>query len=195
VARQAFLWLDIAVKVVLVALLVHAVVNADLPQYSGKAMLGRALTYPIAILLVPTTWWLWFRTRPYPTVMDLLITTPFLIDVAGNALDLYDSIWWWDDVNHFVNWMFITAGVALVLRETGLGRVNCFCLAVGFAAVSAIVWEFAEYVTFIRFSDELTTAYTDTLGDLFLGLLGGTVGAAIVGLANKRVVPRQPRAG
>jgi hypothetical protein len=195
VARQAFLWLDIAVKVVLVALLVHAVVNADLPQYSGKAMLGRALTYPIAILLVPTTWWLWFRTRPYPTVMDLLITTPFLIDVAGNALDLYDSIWWWDDVNHFVNWMLITAGVALVLRETGLGRVNCFCLAVGFAAVSAIVWEFAEYVTFIRFSDELTTAYTDTLGDLFLGLLGGTVGAAIVGLANKRVVPRQPRAG
>lgn len=194
-ARQAFLWLDIAVKVVLVALLVHAVVNADLPQYSGKAMLGRALTYPIAILLVPTTWWLWFRTRPYPTVMDLLITTPFLIDVAGNALDLYDSIWWWDDVNHFVNWMLITAGVALVLRETGLGRVNCFCLAVGFAAVSAIVWEFAEYVTFIRFSDELTTAYTDTLGDLFLGLLGGTVGAAIVGLANKRVVPRQPRAG
>jgi hypothetical protein len=85
VARQAVLWLDIAVKIALVALLVHAVVNPDLPQYSGKAMLGRALTYPIAIVLVPAVWWLGFRRRPYPALVDLLITTPFLIDVAGNA--------------------------------------------------------------------------------------------------------------
>src|SRR4029453_6521419 len=74
--------------------------------------------------------------------------------------------------------------VALVLRATGLGRLNCFFLAVGFAAVSAILWEFAEYVTFIRFSSELETAYTDTLGDLLLGPLGGTIGAAIVGLTS-----------
>ena len=43
-------------------------------------------------------------------------------------------------------------------------------------------WELAEYVTFIRFSPELASAYTDTLGDLTLGTLGGAVGAAIVGL-------------
>ena len=187
VRRRAILWLDIAVKVALIALLAHAVLNPDLQQYSGKAMLGRALTYPIVVFLVPVIWWLRFRGRPYPVVVDLLITAPFLIDVAGNALDLYDSIWWWDDINHFVNWMLITAAVALVLRTSGLGRLNCFCLAVGFAAVSAILWEFAEYITFIRFSSELETAYTDTLGDLLLGPLGGAVGAAIVGLTSPRV--------
>jgi hypothetical protein len=186
VSGRAILVLDIAVKVALIALLVHAVANPDLPQYSGKAMFGRALTFPIAAFLVPVVWWLRFRDRPYPADVDLLITAPFLIDVAGNALGLYDSIEWWDDANHFFNWMLVTAGVALVLRSTGLGRLNCFGLAVGFAALAAIAWELAEYVTFIRFSPELTTAYTDTLGDLTLGTLGGTLGAAIVGLRSHR---------
>jgi hypothetical protein len=185
--RRLFLSLDIALKVALIALLAYAVANPDLPQYSGKAMLGRALTFPIAALIVPAIWWLRYRDRPYPIDVDLLFTAPFVIDVAGNALGLYDSIDWWDDANHFFNWMLVTAAAALVLRSTGLGPLNCFALAVGFAALTAIAWELAEYVTFIRFSPELATAYTDTLGDLTLGTLGGTVGAAVVGL---RLRPR-----
>jgi len=184
--RRAILFLDITVKLALIALLLHAVANPDLPQYSGKAMVGRAVTFPIAAFFVPVVWWFGFRSRPYPAAVDLLVTAPFLIDVVGNALGLYDSIAWWDDLNHFFNWMLLTAGVALVLRTTGLGRLNCFGLAVGFAAVSAIVWELAEYVTFIRFSPELSTAYIDTLGDLTLGMLGGAVGAAIVGSTSER---------
>ena len=183
--RRLFLSLDIALKVVLIALLAQAIANPDLPQYSGKAMLGRALTFPIAALLVPAVWWLRYRDRPYPTDVDLLFTAPFVIDVVGNALGLYDSIDWWDDANHFFNWMMVTAAAALVLLSTGLGRLNCFALAVGFAALTAIAWELAEYVTFIRFSPELATAYTDTLGDLTLGTLGGTLGAAVVGLRTR----------
>jgi len=151
-------------------------------------MFGRAVTFPIAAFLVPAIWWVGFRGRPYPAAVDLLITAPFLIDVIGNALGLYDSIAWWDDLNHFFNWMLLTAGVALVLRSTGRGRLDCFGLAVGFAAVAAIAWELAEYVTFIRFSAELATAYVDTLGDLTLGTLGGAVGAAIVGLTSPRAI-------
>jgi hypothetical protein len=44
------------------------------------------------------------RSDGYPYALDIILTLPFLIDVAGNALDLYDSIDWWDDANHFVNW-------------------------------------------------------------------------------------------
>src|SRR4029077_15051012 len=80
----------------------------------------------------------------------------------------------------------ITAAAALVLRGTGLGRLNCFGLAGGVAAGAGIAWELAEYVPFIGFSPELSTAYTDTLGDLTLGTLGGAVGAAIVGLTSQR---------
>jgi hypothetical protein len=195
VGGRVVLAFDIAVKVALIVLLVHAVANPDLPQYSGKAMLGRALTFPIAAFLVPVVWFLRYRDRPYPADVDLLFTAPFLIDVAGNALDLYDGIEWWDDANHFFNWMLVTAAVALVLRSTDLGRLACFGLAVGFAAVAAIAWELAEYMTFIRYSTELATAYVDTLGDLTLGTLGGALGAAIVGLSTQRATgSRSPRA-
>ena len=173
--------LDIAVKVALIGLLAHAVLNPDLPQYDGKAMAGRAIVFPIAAFGVPILWFAVGRGRPYPYLVDLLVTAPFLIDVVGNALDLYDTIEWWDDLNHFMNWALLTAGVAIALSWTRLDGLVRFGLAVGFAAVAAIGWELAEYVTFIRDSDELATAYTDTLGDLVLGTLGGVVGAGIVG--------------
>jgi len=171
---------DIGIKVGLVALLGLALLLPDLPQFTGKAMQGRVLTYGLAMLLVPAIWFFRFRRHPYPVVIDILITLPFLIDVAGNALDLYDTIEWWDDANHFVNWGLLTGGVALALAFLPLGRLNRFGLAVGYAALSAIVWELAEYVTFIRDSPELATAYTDTLFDEILGTAGGAVAAALV---------------
>jgi hypothetical protein len=58
-------------------------------------------------------------------------------------------------------------------------RLAAFGLAVGFGGVTAILWEFAEYFTFIRNSPELATAYTDTLGDLALGLSGSVLAAWI----------------
>ncbi|MDP9261428.1 MAG: hypothetical protein M3O89_05595 [Actinomycetota bacterium] len=63
-----------------------------------------------------------------------------------------------------------------------------FGLAVGFGAVTAILWELLEYITFIRNSPELKTAYHDTLGDLTLGLSGSTIAALGTALlARKRV--------
>jgi len=54
--------------------------------------------------------------------------------------------------------------------------------------VTAILWELLEYVTFIRNSPELTTAYHDTLGDLAMGLSGSTIAALGTALlARKRV--------
>ena len=171
---------DIGLKVGLVALLMLAVLFPDLPQFAGKAMGGRVLTYGLAQLVIPGVWFLRFRRHGYPFVIDILITLPFFIDVAGNALNLYDTVDWWDDANHFVNWALLTGGVGLALAYLPLGRLNRFGLALGFAGVSAIAWELAEYVTFIRDSPELATAYTDTLGYLVLGTLGGAVAAGLV---------------
>ena len=58
---------------------------------------------------------------------------------------------------------------------------------IGFGAVTAILWEIAEYLAFIRNSPELATAYVDTLGDLSLGLTGST----LAGLAAALVPHRQ----
>ena len=83
---------------------------------------------------------------------DLSVSSilPFFIDTAGNALDLYDTIEWWDDANHLVNWAILTAGAAVALTYLPLGRLNRFALGVGFGAVTAIGWELAEYITFIK---------------------------------------------
>ena len=95
---------------------------------------------------------------------------PFLIDTIGNALDLYDTIDWWDDANHFVNWALLSGALAAALARTHIGALELFGLVVGFGGVTAILWEIGEYFAFIRGGTELATAYTDTLGDEILGL-------------------------
>jgi hypothetical protein len=181
--RPAIFWVDVAVKVALVALLLFGVLAPHLPQFEGKAWLGRALAYPIAALIVPVAWALvrrrGGRSVPYPYGLDILLVLPFLIDTAGNAANLYDTIDWWDDANHFVNWGLLVAAFCQLLLRLPLGSLAGASIAVGFGAVTAILWEFAEYFTFIRNSSELETAYTDTLGDLALGLTGSVLAAVL----------------
>ena len=174
-------WVDVALKGVLVGLLLLAVALPDLPQFEGKAMAGRAIGYPLAVFVVPVVWWFLQRRRSvaYPYDVDILFTLPFLIDVVGNALDLYDSIDWWDDANHFVNWFLLSLGFGLLIVRTSTERLAAAGLTVGFGAVTAILWEYAEYVTFIRNSPELATAYTDTLFDLAMGLSGSVLAAVL----------------
>ena len=183
------LWLDLAVKAALVALLLFSVFSG-LERFEGKAMTGRALTYPLSAVVVPVAWWIVRRRRGRPVeyayALDILLVLPFLIDVAGNALDLYDTVEWWDDANHFVNWGLLTAAFGQLLVRLPVGALTAAGLALGFGAVTAVLWEFAEYWTFIRDSPELDTAYTDTLGDLALGLTGSAIAAVVTGLLIKR---------
>lgn len=183
------LWTNVAVKLVLVGLLLFGTFSG-LERFEGKAFAGRALGYPISALIVPIAWWLVARRRgrapDYPHTLDILLVLPFLIDTAGNALDLYDTVDWWDDFNHFLNWGLLTAAFGQLLLRLPLGRLNAFALAVGFGAVTAVLWEFVEYVTFIRNSPELDTAYKDTLGDLALGLTGAAIAAALTAFALHR---------
>jgi hypothetical protein len=178
-------WLDVALKVGVVGQLLLAVARPDLSQFEGKAMEGRAIVYPLAILVVPVVWWLVARRRGaragYPYDIDILWTLPFFIDVSGNSFDLYDTIAWWDDANHFVNWGILVAAFGRLLVRLPVGRLAAAGLAVGFGVLTAVLWEFAEYITFIRTNEEeLRTAYTDTLGDLALGLAGSLAAAAVL---------------
>ena len=79
---------DVAIKVATVLILGWAVLNSDLPQFASKAFAARAVTYPIALLVVPVAWWFLGRPRgiPFPVATDILLGLPFLIDVVGNAL-------------------------------------------------------------------------------------------------------------
>ena len=91
-------WINLAVKAVLIGLLVFGAFSG-LQQFEGKGYLWRLATYPIAALVVPVAWRILGQRPLYPYATDLLLTLPFLVDTAGNALDLYDTIVWWDDAN------------------------------------------------------------------------------------------------
>ena len=183
-------WLDLGVKVTLILLLAFGAFSG-LERFAGKAFGWRLIGYSVAALLVPAIWAARGRRSPYPYAADTLFVLPFLIDTIGNALNLYDTIDWWDDANHFVNWALLSGAVATVLLRTHVARAELFALVVGFGAITAILWEIGEYFAFIRNSSELATAYTDTLGDLSLGLGGSTFTAAIAafGLTRARARP------
>ena len=178
-------WLDIAVKAALICLLTFGAFSG-LQQFKGKGFLWRLATYPIAALVVPLIRALRGRPLNYPYATDVLLTLPFLIDTAGNTLDLYDTIMWWDDANHLVNWALLSGAMGALLQRSRLGSWETLALVVGFGAVTAILWEAAEYFAFIRDSPELSTAYIDTLGDLTLGLAGSCLAGLAAALAQRR---------
>ncbi len=184
---------NVAVKAGFAALLVFVALRHDLPQLQGKAIPLRLVTYPIALLLVPVVWALKGRPAPYPHDIDALLAAPFAIDLAGNALDLFDSVTWWDDANHFVNWALLVAAAGRLLRRARAPRPTAIGLAIGFGAVTAMLWEFGEYLTFVQHSAERFTAYRDTMGDEALGLCGSVVGA-VLATARRRDASRRTSA-
>ncbi len=119
---------DVGLKLALVAALAFGTLS-DLERFEGKAFGARLIAYPLATLIVPAAWWFGSRRPPYPYAADILFTLPFLIDTLGNVFDLYDTIEWWDDANHFVNWALLTAAFGQFLLRLPLGVLNTFALA------------------------------------------------------------------
>jgi hypothetical protein len=79
-----------------------------------------------------------------------------------------------------VNWGLHTAGIGLLLRYGGWGFQTRIVIAFAWAVTTAVLWEFAEYATFVQNSPEAAAAYADTLGDLALGMVGGLVTATLI---------------
>ncbi|MGY4767401.1 hypothetical protein ACXC9Q_10850 [Kribbella sp. CWNU-51] len=175
----------VAAKVLLFALLLSALIWPDLSGIKGKASTARLIVYPIGAMALPLWWWAYGRAKSklhdrYPWPADLLMTLPWLIDLIGNRLNLFDTVNWWDDAMHFILWGFLTAGVLLAFAPRNLSRGLTAFVALGFGATAAVVWEIGEYFAFVRNSTELQTAYTDTLGDLALGTLGALLAGLIL---------------
>jgi hypothetical protein len=208
---------DLLVKVALVGLLLSALIFPDLSGVKEKAGTARLVVYPLGLLVVPLWWWLYGRRRAgraesrgaeraesrraeraassgaprngrgFPWTADLLVSLPWLLDLLGNRFNLFDTVDWWDDWMHFLNWLLLTAGVLLAWSARGVSRGVVVMCAVGFGLTAALLWELGEYFAFIRTSPELTTAYTDTLGDLTLGGLGSLLAGVAVAYLRRRV--------
>jgi len=153
-------------------------------RFADKAFGARLVAYPLLMLIAPALWWLPVGRRhrqvepPYGAFT--LVMLPFLVDVTGNSLDLYDSLDWWDDANHYVNWLLLLAGLGMLVTREVRPDWAMTLLVTGLGAILAIGWELGEWYTFIRHGTELDTAYEDTLGDLALGTLGSLTAALLL---------------
>jgi len=188
---RSLIWLPALVLLATVAQLAVATFVPGIERFEDKAFGARLAAYPVMMLLVPAIWWLVVkRRRPEaepPYVAFALIMLGFLVDTTGNSLDLYDTVVWWDDSNHFVNWFFLLAGIGLIIARDLRPRWVQVLLVTGLGCLLALGWEIGEWYTFIRHGTELDTAYEDTLGDMTLG----TCGAFLAALLVARVASRQ----
>ena len=179
--------LAIAVFALTVAQLAVAAFVPGIEQFEGKAFGARLIAYPLMMLFVPFLWWLHQRRAslddPIPWGAFALVMAPFLIDVTGNTLNLYDTVDWWDNANHFFNWMLLCAGLGLIICRNVEARWMTIVIVTGLGAMLAVAWEVGEWYTFIRHGTELDTAYEDTLSDEVLGTLGALVAALFVASA------------
>ncbi len=166
-------------------------------RFADKAFGARLVAYPVLMLVAPAIWWLVQRRRSAalaaPTALAppyaafALIMLPFLVDVTGNSLDLYDSVVWWDDFNHYVNWLLLLWGIGLLITDDVRPDWAVVGLVAGLGAVLAIGWELGEWYTFIRHGTEINTAYQDTLGDVSLGTLGALCAGLILLWRRRRI--------
>ncbi len=183
-SRHALIWVPALVLAATVAQLAVATFVPGIERFADKAFGARLAAYPVMMLLVPAVWWLAVkRRRPQatpPYVAFALIMLGFLVDTTGNSLDFYDSITWWDDMNHFVNWFFLLSGIGLIIARDLQPRWAQVLLVAGLGCLLALGWEIGEWYTFIRHGTELDTAYEDTLADMTLGSSGAFLAALLV---------------
>lgn len=180
-SRRIPVWVPLLVLLLTVGQLAVAEYVPGIERFEGKAFGARLVAYPLMMLVVPALWW-WRRrgTEEPPHGAFALVMAPFLVDVTGNSLDLYDAVAWWDDLNHFGNWALLLTGLGLILCRGIDQRWVVVVLLTGLGAILAIAWELGEWWTFIRHGTELATAYEDTLGDEALGTLGALVAGVVV---------------
>jgi len=100
--------------------------------------------------------------------------------IAAKGLNVYILYPLLDMPTHFFGGVAITyfflAAVAHSEMLTGaIPKVIQLPLALGLAAITAVVWEFLEYISDVAFGTKMNLGVSDTMSDLFFGLLGGTV--------------------
>lgn len=156
-----------------------------LPQLEGKGMVFRAFFFPLIPLGLFVYWRLRRPGRPYPYGAETLLILPFIVDLFGNVARLYDTLTHYDDVCHFLNWAFLTAGLGLVLSPSFAKGRTLFWLLSGLGSLAITFWEIGEYAGMKLGAARLFLTYEDTLLDLTLSTAGGMVGAAWVVLRRR----------
>ncbi|MEX2047618.1 MAG: hypothetical protein WEE03_10665 [Chloroflexota bacterium] len=158
-----------ALRASILYFLAEVMLNQSDPRFAGKAIPIRNL---IIVLTFSSLFPLYTRIARkrwprYPVWLDDLYLSIFWLDMAGNSLDLYDRLFYFDLVPHFHS----TGALAVVLRGLGTSHLG----AIGMANVIHMLLEAQEYYTDVFFGTHNVRGLFDTVNDLVAGVAGTTV--------------------
>lgn len=173
-------------KVVVAFCVVRVLLDPAWGNLEGKAPVARAIMYPLWAMVVPVLWTTTSRASAFPWLADLLVTLTCLTDLAGNRLDLYNSVDRFDDGMHLVNAALVSTAFVVLTVDRPATLREVVEAAVAFGVTASLAWELFEYGTFLTRSTEWTTAYSDTVGDLILGWVGSVVAGLVVAVVWRR---------
>ena len=121
----------------------------------------------------------WIRRTFLAAAWAPLSVFIFYVSVAEGS-NAFLSYPWFDMPAHFVGGFAITyffrAGIAN--SEKIFGQIPApiqLLLAIGLTSIAAVIWELLEYISDLTLGTNWSLGLTDTLSDLFFGLLGGLV--------------------
>jgi uncharacterized membrane protein YjjP (DUF1212 family) len=126
---------------------------------------------------------LWLKQAIHQSAWAPLLVLLFYA-IAAKGFKAYLLFPWLDMPTHFlggaaITYFFLCAinhGQALVGEIPALVRK---LLALGLTAITAIAWEFLEFLSDVALGTKMNLGVADTLADLFFGLLGGVVVIAL----------------
>lgn len=177
---------NLSVKAAFAALVAVVLVQGGLPQFEGKGMAYRVALYVPAAFVVPLLWRLRLRHLRYPHGADALFALPFVVDLLGNAANLFDRIRAYDDAAHFANWAFLAGAGGVLISHSRLPRLVAFALVFAMGSVVSTLWEVGEYLAMRTGVTRLHLTYEDTIADLALSLAGSFAGAGLSALRTAR---------
>ena len=91
---------------------------------------------------------------------------------------LFDSVFWFDDAMHVLGGLFVGCTYFFVLsyfesrKYLKLNKFFKFLFVVSLVALTAVFWEFYEFVLALMTNIVTQPSLEDTLFDLFLGVVG-----------------------
>jgi hypothetical protein len=166
---MAGIGLNLLLRASIAAFLADVLRRPNDPRYAGKAIPMRNLLIVGSLsLLFPVRALLRRKWRDYPVWTDNLYLSIFWLDMAGNALNLYDRYVNFDLIPHFHG----TGAFAVVIQQVfGWPARRTLVVSNGIHTLL----EAQEYATDLFCGTHNVRGWWDSAGDLASGLLGTLV--------------------
>ena len=168
----------VAVKAGTLAYTLEAIIWPHQKKYKGKAMRIRSLGYLGGMAVVPAVWLAGDRRERYPVAADLAMSTPLLVDAAGNSLGIYDAARV-DDLVHFLNAAVLSSLFGAVIASRIDSREGAAAATLAFGIGGELAFDGMEYVAERIGFEGLGLSPRDTIADVALASIGAVLAAAI----------------